>query len=51
MKICIGYGKTEGICKNLTGKNSKIWCDSCDKDRRATVTKQLEDIVKSFKES
>lgn len=49
MKLCIGYGKNEGKCNYAIGKNSKYWCDSCEKDRRATITKQLEDISKKLK--
>lgn len=48
-KKCLGYGKVEGKCKSITGKNSEYWCDSCDKIRRLTITKQLEDIANSFK--
>ena len=49
MKLCIGYGKTKDKCSHVVGINSKYWCDSCDK--KVAVTKQLEDIVRSFKDN
>ena len=48
---CIGFGKTEGKCTNKAGtKWSDYWCDECDKVRRDTVRKQLEDIQKHMEE-
>jgi len=48
-RLCIGFGKTEGKCNNIAGStHSDYWCQPCDEDRRATVTKQLEEIAKHF---
>lgn len=60
---CVGYGEYENKCENKAGgvvrprvdrgKRSrgyfKYWCDRCEKLRRATITQQLESILKSFK--
>jgi len=46
---CIGYGEFEGKCDNEAGTPwTPYWCLRCDKIRRATITKQLEDIRDSF---
>jgi hypothetical protein len=49
MKKCIGYGEFEGKCNNEAGTPwTPHWCDRCDKIRRATITKNLEEILESF---
>lgn len=49
IRRCIGYGEFEGKCKNSPGTPwTPYWCDRCDKIRRETITKSLEDIAASF---
>jgi len=46
---CIGYGIYEGKCNNKTGTPwTPFWCLRCDKIRRKTITKSLEEISASF---
>lgn len=46
---CIGYAEFEGICENDAGTPwTDYWCDRCDKIRRATIRKQLENIRDSY---
>ena len=48
---CIGFGVMEGKCTNKAGTQwSDYWCDGCDKVRRDTVRKQLEDIQKHMED-
>ena len=48
-KKCVGYGKTEYICENYVDKKiSDHWCSDCEKVRRATITKQINDILASM---
>lgn len=47
---CIGYGKYENKCENDAGStHSYHWCQRCDNIRRKTITKQLENIQKDFR--
>lgn len=46
---CIGYGKRDGACTNAAGSPwSRIWCSTCDEERRAAITKSLEEIEQRF---
>ena len=48
-KICIGFGKYEGKCKNIAGTPfSDHWCPRCDLIRRKKISKQLLEISNSF---
>jgi len=48
-RICIGYGKYEGKCRNIAGtSHTPYWCERCDILRRKTITNQLSNILKSF---
>lgn len=47
---CVGYGIYEGKCSNKAGTPwTPVWCFRCDKIRKKTVTKQLEEISKELK--
>lgn len=47
---CLGYGEKEGKCKNEAGTPwSPHWCPECDKIRRETIAKQMEEIKKHAK--
>lgn len=49
---CLGYGKYKYICTNDAGgemrPRSTVWCDRCEKLRRATVTKRMKSLVNKF---
>ena len=46
---CIGYGKYERKCQDEVEKLvNPVWCPRCDKIRRKTITKQLEEMRDSF---
>ena len=48
---CQGYGEFKGKCENVAGcPHTPYWCKRCNVIRMDTITKQLEDIVASFKE-
>ena len=50
MRRCIGYGIFEGKCdKFITHPEyGTYWCDSCNKIRIATITKQFNTIKENF---
>lgn len=49
-KQCVGFGDFEGKCTNKPGTPwTPFWCDRCDKLRREYITKNLEQILASFK--
>jgi hypothetical protein len=49
---CIGYAEHEGKCENIAGTPwTDFWCPRCDEIRRATITRQLEEIAASFGEA
>lgn len=48
---CFGYDENGKVfnCPNTPGtKWTKYWCLECDTRRRERITKQLEDIQRSF---
>lgn len=48
---CVGFGKYERKCLNkANGKKHKsdYWCDRCEKLRRVTVGKQMQDILTNW---
>lgn len=50
---CIGYGETEGKCKNQGLKNKTncgAWCESCNKIRLEAIDKQFADMMDRFGE-
>ena len=50
---CIGYGDTEGLCKNQAEKtqtNGGVWCKECNKRRLAAIEKQFADMMDRFGE-
>jgi hypothetical protein len=51
MTTCIGFGEQERVCTNSAGPGNPIWCDACDKARKAHITKQMEGILTEFDRS
>ena len=48
---CIGFGKYEGVCKNMAGSpHSDHWCPRCDKLRLESISRNLANISKKFDE-
>lgn len=49
---CIGFGEKRNQCySNINLKYaSKYWCDPCEEKRRKHITKQMKDILESFKQ-
>lgn len=47
---CIGFGEFEGKCGNkIGGHDSPYWCKRCDDLRIAHISKQLKEMMDSFK--
>jgi len=47
---CIGFGDKENKCDNFVSVKyqSTYWCDTCEENRRKTITGQLNSLLKSF---
>ena len=50
---CLGYGETEGKCKNQAVKtktNGGFWCKKCNQARLAAIDKQFAAMMERFEE-
>lgn len=48
--LCIGFGKRENRCLNDAGSShSQLWCQECDDERMAHLSRQFEEIDAGFR--
>jgi hypothetical protein len=49
-RTCIGFGERDGTCTNPAMKREpRLWCDDCEKDRMAYLSRQFESITNIFR--
>lgn len=46
VRICVGFGPTEGKCRNAAGTPwGPHWCPECDERRREHITRRMRELA------